>query len=219
VLERYGVWRRAPAAVRRVLAAGADGHLPETPKPGDPAFRRAAYRVIGSGALAAAAAVREARRLGFATELLTTRLHGEARAAGRRLAGVLARRAARARRPLALVAAGETTVTVTGDGRGGRNQELCLGAAERLHGLGFPAAVASLGTDGIDGMSPAAGAVVDDTTVARGRELGLAPLRDFLASNDSYAYLASVGDLIVSGPTGTNVGDLVVLLASPARKR
>jgi hydroxypyruvate reductase len=119
-----------------------------------------------------------------------------------------------------LLAGGETTVTVVGAGQGGRNQEMAVAAAERLAGFPAPAVVAAFGTDGIDGMSDAAGGVVDDQTIARAAALGLAPPAAFLASNDTRNFLGPLGDLILTGPTGTNVCDVTVLLAGrlPGRR-
>jgi glycerate 2-kinase len=195
---------------------------PETPKPGDGIFHRATTRVVGSTRLSVAAAAREARRLGLRPVVLTTRLEGEAREAARVLVAILREAVETARRgaaPVCLLAGGETTVTVVGAGQGGRNQELAVSAAEALAGFPVPAAVASFGTDGIDGMSDAAGGIVDDQTTARAAALGLAPPSAFLASNDTRNFLGPLGDLIVTGPTGTNVCDVVVLLAGRPRGR
>jgi glycerate-2-kinase len=121
--------------------------------------------------------------------------------------------------PVCLLAGGETTVTVRGDGQGGRNQELAVAAAFSLAGFPVPAVVASLATDGIDGASDAAGGIADDTSVARANALGLAPAAAFLAASDTRNYLGPLGDLIVTGATGTNVVDVVVLLAGPPSGR
>ena len=205
-----------PAAVRRHLEAGMRGERPETPKPGDPLFRRVVFAVVGSNRLSVAAAAREARRQGLRPLVLTTRLEGEAREVARALTAVL-RQCVEDGRPAAppvcLLAGGETTVTVTGSGRGGRNQELALAAAEALAAFPVPGVVASLATDGVDGNSDAAGGVADDRTLARAEALGLAPPSAFLADNDSRSFLGPLGDLIVTGPTGTNVMDLTALAA------
>jgi hydroxypyruvate reductase len=217
VLRERGVLGAAPPSVRRHLLAGVRGGRAETPKPGDPLFRRTLTRVIGGARLGVAAAAREARRQGLRPVVLTTRLQGEAREAAGVLVSILrecVEHAQPAAPPVALLAAGETTVTVRGAGRGGRNQELALAAARALDGFPAPATVASLGTDGIDGKSDAAGGVADDASARRARGLGLLAIEDFQARSDSQAFLAPLGDLILTGPTGTNVGDLVVLLAS-----
>jgi glycerate 2-kinase len=221
VLRRRGVLEAAPPAVRRHLEAGAAGRLPETPKPGDALFRRVTTRVVGSNRLSVEAAARTARREGLRTLILTTRLEGEAREASRALLSVL-RECAEEGRPLAppacLLCGGETTVTVVGPGHGGRNQELVVAAADGLAAFPRHAVVASLATDGVDGRSEAAGGVVDEESAHRARALGLAPAAAFLAENDSRGYLASLGDLILTGPTGTNVMDLTLLLAGGLRR-
>jgi glycerate 2-kinase len=221
-LRRKRVWESVPAAVRGHLDAGARGERPETPKPGDPLFRRVAFAVVGSNRLAVAAAAREARRQGLRPLVLNTRLEGEAREVARTLTALLRECVEEGRPaspPVCLLAGGETTVTVTGTGRGGRNQELVLAAAEPLAAFSVPAVVASLATDGVDGNSDAAGGVADDRTLARADALGLAPPSTFLAANDSWSFLGSLGDLIVTGPTGTNVMDLTALLAGAGRRR
>jgi hydroxypyruvate reductase len=222
VLRARGVLGEAPPAVVRHLEAGARGEVAETPKPGDPLFTRVRTRVVGSNRLSLEAAAREARRLGFRPLVLTSRLEGEAREAARFLVAVLAEcvhEGGPARPPVCLVAGGETTVTVRGRGRGGRNQELAVAAAEPLAALPVPAVVAALATDGADGASDAAGGVVDDRTLERARRLGLAPAATFLEENDSNGFLAALGDLIVTGPSGTNVMDVTVGLAHRARGR
>ena len=222
VLRRRGVLESVPGAVRARLEAGAAGELPETPKPGEAAFRRAATQIVGSNRLSVAAAAREARRLGLRPLVLTTRLEGEAREVARVLVAIL-RECVESSRPAAapvcLLAGGETTVTVRGDGQGGRNQELAVAAAQALAGFPVPAVVASLATDGIDGASDAAGGIADDTSTARAASLGLAPAAAFVEASDTRNYLGPLGDLIVTGPTGTNVVDVVTLLAGPARAR
>ena len=222
VLERRSVASDVPAAVREHLARGARGERPETPKPGDPLFRRVVTRVIGSGRLSVEAAAREARRHGYRPVVLTTRLEGEAREAARVLVAILreALHAAKPRSaPICLLAGGETTVTVRGQGQGGRNQEMAVAAAVALEGFPAPAVVACLATDGIDGASDAAGGIVDDTTTARGEQLGLAPPAAFLAASDTRNYLGPLGELIVTGPTGTNVADLVALVTTPTGRK
>jgi len=121
--------------------------------------------------------------------------------------------------PVCLLTGGETTVTVTGAGRGGRNQELVLAGAEPLAAFPVAAVIASLATDGIDGNSDAAGGVADDRTLTRGGELGLPPPSAFLGENDSWSFLAPLGDLIITGPTGTNVMDLTALIAGSRAQR
>lgn len=213
VLTRYRLWEKAPVAVRARLSAGERGKVPETPKPGDPIFKRASYVIAGSGTIAAEAAQREGKRLGYNTLLLTTTLEGEAREVGKVFAA-MAREVVASSRPISppalILAAGETTVTVRGDGKGGRNQELALSAALGISGL--PGViVASLGTDGRDGPTDAAGGMVDGGTLDKLRAREIDPW-DVLARNDAYTALDAVDALIRTGPTGTNVADLVAIL-------
>ncbi|MDR7482484.1 MAG: DUF4147 domain-containing protein [Armatimonadota bacterium] len=215
VVDRYGLRGQLPAAARAYLEAGAAGRRPETPKPGDPVFARTRTVIVGDLALAAAAAVEQARALGYRARLCGVAVQGEARVAGARF-GALVRQAreAAAAEAVCLVMGGETTVTVRGGGRGGRNQEFALAAAWSLHGLP-QALVAALGTDGTDGPTDAAGAVVDGTTLERARAAGLDAARA-LAENDTYPFFAALGDLIITGPTRTNVNDLWLGLLAPA---
>ncbi len=216
VIEQRGLLSKVPRRVRAHLEAGAAGERPETPGTKERLFRRVATRIVGSNRLSVEAAAREARRQGLRPLVLTTRLEGEAREVARLLAAVL-RECVESGRPAAppvcLLAGGETTVTVRGDGEGGRNQELAVAAAGALVDFPAPAVVASFGTDGIDGASDAAGGVVDDQTTARAAALGLAPGAVFLAANDTRNFLGPLGDLILTGPTGTNVCDVVLGLA------
>ena len=217
ILQDRGLAAAVPSAALRHLEAGVRGEVPETPKPRDPIFRRVHTRLVGSNRLSVQAAAREARRQGLRPLVLTTRLEGEAREVARVLVAILrecVETGAPAAPPLCLLAGGETTVTVRGEGRGGRNQEMAVAAAEALASFPVEAVVAALATDGVDGVSEAAGGVADRTSVARARALGLAPPAAFLAASDSSAFLAALGDLIVTGPTGTNVVDLVALLAA-----
>ena len=212
ILDGFGLLAKIPAAVRQRLEEGRAGRLPETPKPGDPLFERVQTVVVGSNLQAARAALRQAGLEGFQPLLLTTQLQGEARQAGRFLAA-LARQACAsgepAARPACLVAGGETTVTLTGNGRGGRNQELALGAVAELAGLEGVVLVA-LATDGGDGPTDAAGAVASGETAARAARLGLDPRRA-LADNNAYPFFDALGDLLKPGPTRTNVNDLNLL--------
>lgn len=219
VLGRYGLQSEAPAAVRLHLRAGLAGERPETPKPGAALFERVHNQLIGSNRQAALAAVDTARRLGYQALLLTTFVEGEAREAAQ-LAAALAKGIRRHGDPLAppacLVWGGETTVTVRGTGKGGRNQELALAVAQALAGW-EEIAVMALATDGTDGPTDAAGAVVDGSTVQRAHELGL-DLQAALDQNDAYPLLAATGDLLRLGPTGTNVNDLLVILVGPVAR-
>lgn len=198
-----------PPAVIAHLERGAAGGVEETPKPGDPRLRDAAYLVIGNRHAATASAAAEARRRGYEPVVVPAAVTGEARDAGRAFVQMALARAG-PRRGLCVIGSGETTVTVHGRGRGGRNQEFVLGAAAVLEQT--PAALlASAGTDGIDGPTDAAGGITSSSTMARAAAAGI-DLDAALADNDAYAALQRLGDLIVWGPTGTNVGDVHVLL-------
>lgn len=213
ILDRFELRSRTPAAIVERLERGARGEVPETPKPDDPVFRRVTNAVIGNNLLVVEAAAERARTLGYAPHVLTRALEGEARDAARRLVG-LAREIQAGRGPVAppacLIAGGETTVTVRGTGSGGRCQEWALAAALELDGVAGIVALAA-GTDGSDGPTDAAGAVADGATVKRARERGDDP-RTRLARNDSNPVFAALGDLLVTGPTNTNLLDLYLLL-------
>jgi len=216
VLSERGLLTDVPPPVRARLEAGLRGEAPETPKPGDALFRRVSTLIVGSNRLTVEAAAREARRQELHSLVLTTRLEGEAREVARVLVAILREcvEAGRpARPPVCLLAGGETTVIVRGNGQGGRNQELAVAAVDPLAGFPVPSVLASMATDGIDGASDAAGGVVDRETQKKARALGLAPPAHFLAENDSRNFLGPLGGLIRTGPTGTNVVDLTVLLA------
>jgi glycerate 2-kinase len=206
VLERRFVLDRTPASIVERLRAGAAGQLPETPKPGDEVFARVTSVVIGNNARVVEAAAAQAGRLGYRAQVLTRSLRGEARDVARALV-------ARARAlpgPAALIAAGETTVTVRGGGRGGRCQEFALAAALALE-AGESLVVLAAGTDGTDGPTDAAGGLVDAATVTRGRAAGMDAARA-LADNDAHAFLTAAGACLTTGPTNTNLLDLYLIL-------
>jgi hydroxypyruvate reductase len=206
VLDRKGVAPRVPAAVRERLTAGAAGKVQETPKPGDRLFDNVQNLVIGNNALVVDAAAAEARRLGYRAELLTRSLQGEARDVARELVS-----RARALPPrTCLIAGGETTVTVRGDGRGGRCQEFALAAALDI-ASDSSIVVLAAGTDGTDGPTEAAGGIADEGTVARGERAGQRA-RAALDLNDAHTFLSAAGDLVVSGPTNTNLLDIYLVL-------
>jgi hydroxypyruvate reductase len=218
VLEQYGLTEQAPTALLRHLRAGVDGEIADTPKAGDPLFARVQNVVIGSNQQAAAAALEAARAAGMHTLLLSTFVQGEAREVGRVLAAVArqlasdgADIAAPLPRPACVVLGGETTVTLRGSGRGGRNQELALGAVNDMAGLRDVALVA-LATDGGDGPTDAAGAVVTGETLERARGLGIST-QLHLGRNDAYPFFDMLDDLLRPGPTETNVNDLAFVFA------
>ena len=209
ILEKYGIFQRVPAAVRERMESGVRGEIPETPKRGERIFTRVRNVVIGSNRLAVDAAAVRARQLGFRTLVLSTFVEGETREIARMHAAI-AKEIVHAGRPLkppaCVITGGETTVTLRGDGLGGRNQEFALSAAIDISGLPN-VVVLSAGTDGSDGPTDAAGAIADGRTLARNPR---AP--EFLARNDSYHYFEGLRDLIVTGPTNTNVMDVRLIL-------
>jgi glycerate 2-kinase len=211
VLRRFGGEAVYPHAVVARLRNGADGRVPDTPKPGDARMAHVRTRVIGSRSNAMAGAVAEAGTLGYHALKLDDPVVGEARATATAHFRAALARAAGLGRPACIVSSGETTVHVTGGGKGGRNQEFALACAGLLSDSGATSLLASIGTDGIDGPTDAAGALADSTTLDRARSAGLVPER-YLSDNNAYAFFEALGDLIHTGPTGTNVGDLQVIL-------
>ncbi|MEW5866592.1 MAG: glycerate kinase [Bacillota bacterium] len=219
VLKRYDVVDRVPGPVLLYLEAGARGDAPETPKPGDPAFTNVANVIVASNAIAVETAAREAAARGYRPLVLSSFVQGEAREVGRVFAAIAREICASGRpidRPACVVAGGETTVTLRGNGAGGRSQELALAAAIDLDGLDEMVLLAA-GTDGTDGPTDAAGAIVDGNTLSRARQVGLSA-RSYLANNDSYRFFKTLGGLVMTGPTRTNVMDLVIILAGPNRE-
>jgi hydroxypyruvate reductase len=211
VLDRYQIRHRVPASVRHRIEQGERGEIPETPKPADPLFARVRNTVVGGNRLALAAAARAARQLGYRTLILSSTIEGETREIAR-MHGAIAREIATAGRPIrppaCIITGGETTVTIQGDGLGGRNQEFTLAAALEI--AGFDGVVVfSAGTDGTDGPTDAAGAIADGETLARNPDARL-----YLDRNDSYHYFQSLGDLVVTGPTNTNVMDVRLILVA-----
>jgi glycerate-2-kinase len=215
ILKKHDLWSNAPVCIRKILSEGARGVLQETPKAGDIVFEKVHSVVIGNNQTASLAAVDCLRSKGLNTLLLADMLQGEASAVGKELAefarGILYCDNS-IPKLLGVVAGGETTVTVTGKGKGGRNQELALSAALNLK-ESEECVIASLSTDGVDGPTDAAGAIVDGYTLKRAKQLGLDPEKN-LAANDSYRFFSKLGDLIRTGATGTNVNDISVVVAS-----
>lgn len=215
IVRRYGLEPALPAAVIQRLRAGLAGLLPDTPTAGDPLFDRCQTVVVADNGRAAQAAAAQAEALGFNAALLSTFVEGEAREVAR-VAVALGREAAAHGRPLAapacLLLGGETTVTLAGQGRGGRNQELALAAALALARVpeGQRIVIAALATDGSDGPTDSAGGLADAGTVTRGLAAGL-DAAAHLANNDAYPFLLASGDLLRTGPTQTNVNDLLAV--------
>lgn len=214
ILEKFNLLGRIPKPVRTHLELGNSGAVPETPKPGDAAFDNVFNVVVGSNRMALKAAAAEADKLGYHSLLLSSTLQGETREAARVHAQIL--REARSsgnpvRPPACIVSGGETTVSVKGNGQGGRNQEFALMAAIELAGVRNVLAL-SVGTDGTDGPTDAAGAIATGDTLGRAKQFGM-DARDYLDRNDSYPFFEKLGDLVKTGPTGTNVMDVHILLA------
>jgi glycerate 2-kinase len=213
ILKRDRIWRVLPQRVRQHLERGCQGFVSETPKPGSSLFRRVHHHIVGNNAAAVAAVIRAAREAGLRTLVYRPALTGEARVEGQRF-GALARNIVREgkplQRPCCVVAGGETTVTVTGKGTGGRAQEFAAAAALEIAGLAKVWVVA-IGTDGTDGPTDAAGAVIDGHTVSRAQRLSV-DLKGALKRHNTYPALKKLQQLIITGPTGTNVNDLYLLL-------
>ncbi|MDI1292038.1 MAG: glycerate kinase [Methylobacter sp.] len=227
VFKVKGVWEQVPINVRQHLEQGKLGAIAETPKPGDYIFKNTGHTLIGSNAISVNAMLQAAKNLGYETELYSDHLCGEARTVG----ATLVARCVEGRLPkigalgevslqnqaIALLAGGETTVSLKGKGRGGRNQEMALAFAIAVeqHGLTGNWVFLSGGTDGRDGPTDAAGGIVDRNTIKRMVQAGVNPI-ELLENNDSYTALKASGDLVNTGATGTNVADLQILLIQPA---
>jgi hydroxypyruvate reductase len=214
IIQKYGV--QVPASVLKRLQEGASGHIPETPKPGDPIFENVHNDIIANNRILIDAAAKRARDLNFNTLILATEVEGEARDIAQVFAAMAREIGASGnpiQAPACILSAGETTVTVRGHGVGGRNQEMALAWAMAMASRppGRTSCFASVASDGTDGPTNAAGGLVDPLTCARALERGLTP-QTFLQSNDSLNFLTAAGDLIVTGPTQTNLMDLQILL-------
>jgi len=213
IFKRYEIWDRIPAPVRDRVAQGVKGALPETPKPGDPAFDGCAQVLVGSCLRALTAAAESAERLGYRSLILSSKVEGEAREVAKAFAAI-GKEVLSSDHPLkppaCILTGGETTVTLQGDGRGGRNQEFVLAGALALDGTDRVVVLAG-GTDGTDGPTDAAGALADGLSIRRAKALGMDP-HAFLKRSDSYHFFKPLDDLIVTGPTRTNVMDVYMLL-------
>ena len=213
ILQRYGLEEKIPHGVLDLLQRGAQGAIDETLKPSDAVFEKVQNVIIGGNRMALEGAVRHARALGYHTRVLSNSIEGESREVARSHAALveeIARSNQRHRHATCVVSGGETTVTVHGDGLGGRNQEFALAAAIDIDGQDG-VVILSAGTDGTDGLTDAAGGIVDGSTMQRGRAKGL-DATAFLARNDSHHFLKATDDLLTTGPTFTNVMDLQVML-------
>jgi hydroxypyruvate reductase len=213
IVERYDLSDRLPSAVRKRLQEGVEGRIAETPKAGHHVFKRTHNLIIGANADALKAAAGRAQSLGYRPLVLSSRIEGDTRQVAR-VHGAIAREVLSTGLPVAppaaLISGGETTVTVTGRGKGGRNMEFALAAALDIAGQGSIVCL-SCGTDGSDGPTDAAGAVCDHTTVDRARQKGF-DAAQFIDDNNAYPFFEALEDLVITGPTNTNVMDMRVIL-------
>ena len=214
VLKKYGLAAKTPRSIMDLFEKGINAAVPDTPKQDNPVFKRVENIIVGSNETAVRAAAERSKSLGLVTRIISSRISGEARKVGRELAE-------RARElkdrgpgglPACLVAGGETTVTVTGNGKGGRNMELALSFAMEVEGY-EGITLLSAGTDGTDGPTDAAGAIVDGQTIAGAKAAGL-DAGEYLDNNDSYHFFKKTEGLFITGPTGTNVMDVQIVLVT-----
>lgn len=213
IFARYDLTKRIPVAVQRYVEQGLKGQIHETPKPGDPEFQKVINLIVGSNYQALLAAASEAKRRGYRPLILSSFIVGETREVAKVHAALAKEVRASGhpiRSPACLISGGETTVTLKGNGKGGRNQEFALAAAIELDGM-KDVLLLSAGTDGTDGDTDAAGAMSDGNTCTRALQAGMSPLRH-LETNDSYPFFAGLGDLVITGPTRTNVMDIRLVI-------
>ncbi len=213
VFEKYHL-EDLPPSVLTYIERGIKGEVPETPKQGDPVFEKVSNIIVGSNIIALKAARNRAAELGYNAIVLSSMIEGETRDVARVHAAIgkeILKTGNPAPAPVCVISGGETTVTIRGRGKGGRNQEFCLAAAMDLVGLPPRVVVLSGGTDGNDGPTDAAGGIVDPDTIRRAEQKGLDAL-EFLQNNDAYHFLQATGDLLITGPTKTNVMDVHIVL-------
>ncbi len=214
ILDKYDIWNQVPQSVQSRIEQGLKGDIEDTPKAGDAVFERCYSQLVGTNIQALRAAESQAEKLGYRTLILSSTVEGEAREVARVLTAI-AKEVRRSGNPLSapacILCGGETTVTIRGDGKGGRNQELALASALAIDGLENIVVLAG-GTDGNDGPTDAAGAIADGHTLTRARTAGLNPV-DYLNRNDSYHFFQPLEDLVMTGPTRTNVMDVYMVIA------
>ena len=213
ILKKYGLLNKIASSIQKHLQLGKEGKVEETPKPGDIVFERVYNSLIGSNILALRAAEKEAKSLGFNTLILSSSIEGETREAARfhtAIAKEVISSGNPIPKPACILSGGETTVTIKGKGLGGRNQEFALSGALEISGI-EKVVLLSGGTDGTDGPTDATGAVADHTTIQRAKSMGLDP-KAHLENNDAYPFFQKLGDLLITGPTHTNVMDVRILL-------
>ena len=213
ILKKYGLLNEITPSIRKHLQSGREGKVEETPKPGEAAFEKVSNILIGSNILALREAKKEAESLGFNTLILSSSIEGETREASRFHTAVAKEVISSGNpipRPACILSGGETTVTIKGKGLGGRNQEFVLAGALEISGV-EKVVLLSGGTDGTDGPTDASGALADHTTVRRAKTMGLNP-KAHLENNDAYPFFQKLGDLLITGPTHTNVMDVRIIL-------
>ena len=213
ILKKYGLLNEIAPSIRKHLQSGREGKVEETPKPGEAAFEKVSNILIGSNILALREAKKEAESLGFNTLILSSSIEGETREASRFHTAVAKEVISSGNpipRPACILSGGETTVTIKGKGLGGRNQEFVLAGALEISGV-EKVVLLSGGTDGTDGPTDASGALADHTTVHRAKTMGLNP-KAHLENNDAYPFFQKLGDLLITGPTHTNVMDVRIIL-------
>ena len=211
VINKFNLREKAPKSVLDIIDRGREGLIPETPKANSPVFENVTNIIIGSNRKALEAAKNKALSLGFEAEIISSGIEGEAREVGKLLAKkAKGAKAQRRRGTKCFISGGETTVIVRGAGKGGRNTELALGFAMEVEGIGG-VTLLSAGTDGTDGPTDAAGAIVDGETILKAKKLGLDP-KEYLDNNDSYNFFNKINSLLITGPTGTNVMDVQIIV-------
>ena len=214
ILKRYCIWEKSPQTVRLHLNNGLEGKASESPKPSNPYFKKVHNILLGSNRTALKVAKKKVKQLGLTPIVLSAFMEGEARHVGTVIASIARETVLHEGflpKPIVVLVGGETTVTVIGHGKGGRNQELALSASLGINEL-EGVVIASIGTDGVDGPTDAAGALVDGSTLKRAQEKGMNPL-DYLDNNDSYTFFMNLNALIMTGPTGMNINDLIILVS------
>ncbi len=215
IIDKYNIRKKLPKAVIRHIKDGISGRVPETPKTGDPAFDNTYNLIIGSNIEAISAASKKARELGYKTMILSSMIQGDTTQVAH-VHSAIAREIIQTGNPIpspaCILSGGETTVTIKGKGLGGRNQEFALAAVIDIAST-ENIVILSGGTDGTDGPTDAAGAIADTNTLSRATDMGLNP-GYFLANNDSYHFFQKLGDLLITGPTNTNVMDLRIVLVA-----
>ena len=220
VLEKYDIWDQVPQSVQRHIERGLKGDIADTPKKGDAIFKRCFSELVGTNIQALKAARLKAEDLGYRTLILSSTVEGEAQEVVKVLTAI-AKEVRRSGNPLSapacILCGGETTVTIKGDGKGGRNQEFALASALAIDGIEDIVILAG-GTDGNDGPTDAAGALADGRTLARAQAKGLDPF-DYLKRNDAYHFFQPLEDLIITGPTRTNVMDVYMILVGKTEDR